>query len=464
MISASPLPDPEILSQLVAAEESRVRSLDTTQSLALISLPLHLGQFDILRWLRSSTECPRSYWSSRDRSLEYGGIGNVLQQQHWQRATFPERLDELQQLLRGCSLSRQIRAFVGCRFDPDSVNDEIWRDFPHQSIQLPELSVINHAGEFTAFITTLVGPNHDRDSLMSRVLELAQHLQSCHDIGENNYSLMRRCDLPNQSGWKQAVQTAISAIESQQVEKIVLARRTDFLPDRAINALDLLVELSRNAANCYQVMYSPTNESTLVCLSPEQLFSCDGLRLSTEAVAGTIRRGESDIEDLTFENRLRNSAKDQTEQRIVQDGIAASLAPLCDEIEVSTAATVMKLAHVQHLKSEFRAILRPTTTLGSIFQALHPTAAVCGMPRTEALRMLVELEHFDRGWYASGIGVVGSESCEFAVGIRSVLFHPRALSIFTGAGIVSQSDYNTEWQELEDKLQSIIPSEVGTDD
>ena len=75
--------------------------------------------------------------------------------------------------------------------------------------------------------------------------------------------------------------------------------------------------------------------------------------------------------------------------------------------------------------------------------------------------MLTELEQFERGWYAGGIGVVSAEITELSVGIRSLLVRDKILIVFTVAGIVKQSKPSEEWMEIEEKLQSIVHSIDG---
>ena len=83
---------------------------------------------------------------------------------------------------------------------------------------------------------------------------------------------------------------------------------------------------------------------------------------------------------------------------------------------------------------------------------LHPTPAVGGYPRGEALGEIRQLEPFDRGWYAGPVGWIGAEASEFAVGLRSGLVRGRTLALFSGAGIVAGSVPDEEWTEIEQKI------------
>lgn len=461
MISASTLLDPGNLTNLIATAESRIRLQDQSADLLPFCLQIPLGRFNILSWLRSMSDTSRYYWSNREKSFEFGGMGNVLHQYSWRSATLPEQIDELQSILRKFETGAPIKAFVGGAFDPEAAMDEIWQGIPRQCIHLPELCVIREDETVQALITILLDRTVDQQDHIDRVIRLAQRLEYAETLQECDLCISRTHDVPDQGQWKRAVETSIAAINNGQIKKIVLARRTDYTLQQQVDPIDLLNQLSESAANCYRILYAPAGAAAFLSVSPERLFLCRGRLLSTEAVAGTVRRGVSEIEDLALENRLRTNAKDHAEQSFVVEGIADSLSTLCEKVEYSATALVMKLSCVQHLVSEFRAIMNRHATMGDAFSALHPTAAVCGTPREWALELLRDLESFDRGWYASPIGVVGIDQCEFAVGIRSAVLRRNSLSLFTGAGIVRQSDPQTEWQELEDKLQSVLPGGIG---
>ena len=98
----------------------------------------------------------------------------------------------------------------------------------------------------------------------------------------------------------------------------------------------------------------------------------------------------------------------------------------------------------------------------------NPTPAVGGFPRPQALKLIQELEPFERGWYAAPVGWVGYDDAEFAVAIRSGLVDRDRLLLFAGAGIVSGSQAEEEWAEVENKIRhftdlftDIIPQQIS---
>ena len=88
---------------------------------------------------------------------------------------------------------------------------------------------------------------------------------------------------------------------------------------------------------------------------------------------------------------------------------------------------------------------------------LHPTPAVAGWPRAEALDWIAQVEPGERGWYAGGVGWMNeSGDGDFAVGIRSIAIRGEEARVFAGAGIVEGSDPEQEWNETEIKMKGML--------
>ncbi|KAJ1490384.1 ADC synthase, partial [Baffinella frigidus] len=188
--------------------------------------------------------------------------------------------------------------------------------------------------------------------------------------------------------------------------------------------------------------------------------------IETMAIAGTRPRSATTAaQDAELEEELVASAKDNYENednyelevtaRYIQERVGA----VAQDISTSDIF-VLKLRHVQHLARRIRAVRRPSDKDGQTFigllQTLNPTPAVCGESRPVATEFIRRQERFDRGFYGGPVGFVSSVSCEFAVGIRSVLCEPRALHVYAGAGIVPGSDPDSEWAETDHKMRPIL--------
>jgi menaquinone-specific isochorismate synthase len=261
-----------------------------------------------------------------------------------------------------------------------------------------------------------------------------------------------REDSPDLQGWRENVERALSAFSEGRLGKVVLARRAEFGFFGDLDPTLLLESLKATTPGCFHFYAEPESGTAFLGASPERLFRRDGRSVESEAVAGTRPRGVSSAEDDGLRDDLLHSAKDLSEHTYVSKGIREALAPLCEELEIEDCVSEMKLARGRHLRSKVRGTLKDGVTEAGLLDAMHPTPAVGGHPRIEALEQIHALEPFDRGWYAGPVGWIGQEASEFAVGIRSGLVRGQTLALYSGAGIVAGSVPDEEWAEIEQKI------------
>jgi len=190
--------------------------------------------------------------------------------------------------------------------------------------------------------------------------------------------------------------------------------------------------------------------------TPERLYKRKGRKIFSEAIAGTRPRGIDEAHDRALATELMNSSKDAKEHKYVVDAIQAALAPLCKTLHPDSHVSLKKWQGSQHLVTQFEGELDSKVIDHQILSALHPTPAVAGYPIQAATEAILQLEPFNRGWYAGPVGYVGYNEAEFAVAIRSGLVQQNRLSLFAGAGIVSGSTAREEWEEIENKIGNFI--------
>jgi menaquinone-specific isochorismate synthase len=287
----------------------------------------------------------------------------------------------------------------------------------------------------------------------TEILEEVERLSFSQDAsGDTLAEPVSRTDHPDREGWRLNVERALAAFLEGRLDKVVLARRTEFGFAEEVDAALLAERLEEATPGCFHFYVEPEAGVAFVGASPERLFRREGYLIESEAVAGTRPRGASEADDDELRDDLLRSEKDKAEHDHVRVGIGEALGPLCDELEVEGGASEMKTASRRHLVSRVRGVLREGVTDPEILRALHPTPAVGGYPKEEALAEIRAAEPFDRGWYAGPVGWIGANEAEFAVGIRSGLVRGRSLSLFSGAGIVEGSVSEAEWAEVEQKI------------
>jgi len=158
--------------------------------------------------------------------------------------------------------------------------------------------------------------------------------------------------------------------------------------------------------------------------------------------------------DKALGEQLLRSEKDLREHQYVATHVEKRLRHLCETGIHKGDLSLLQLATVQHLITHFDGMLASDVSDADVLAAMHPTPAVGGYPVDRAVKKIDELEPFDRGWYAGPVGWIGHDAAEFAVAIRSGLVTGDRLHLFGGAGIVNGSTAESEWREIENKLNS----------
>jgi menaquinone-specific isochorismate synthase len=105
---------------------------------------------------------------------------------------------------------------------------------------------------------------------------------------------------------------------------------------------------------------------------------------------------------------------------------------------------------------EINAKLNAQTNDAHLLHNLHPTPAVGGSPKLPALQFINDKEYYNRGWYAGTVGYLRVDKSDFSVAIRSALLSDNKIKLFAGAGIGIGSIADQEWQELENKIHTIL--------
>jgi menaquinone-specific isochorismate synthase len=262
--------------------------------------------------------------------------------------------------------------------------------------------------------------------------------------------------------FRTAVNGGLAAIASGDVKKIVLARVQEMRAGGPLHPLRLLNGLRERFPECYSFSVANGCGQSFIGASPERLVRVSKGVLETEALAGSARRGASASEDAALGAALLSSEKDLREQRHVLDSIVRRLAPLGLTLTFPEAPSLRKLANVQHLHTPVSATLPAGVHLLDALARLHPTPAVGGSPREEAVARIRDLEGFPRGLYAGAIGWMNSRGGgEFLVGIRSALVDGNTARLYAGAGIVAGSDPEKEFAETELKFRAMREALLG---
>jgi len=260
----------------------------------------------------------------------------------------------------------------------------------------------------------------------------------------------------DRAAWIRAVRLTLEEIREGGITKAVLARSREIPLRPSADAISILATLRDAYPTCYRFLIDDGRGNAFLGASPERLVRLSGGEVSTEAVAGTQRCGPGeDAEELA--RALVARAKDRNEQSVVVRHLLEALGPVCETLEAPGNPEVMRLPHLLHLRTRVRGLARQDANVLDLLSRLHPTPAVAGWPKSQALDWIRRTEGRDRGWYSGAVGWVNAAGDgDFAVGIRTVGIHAGCARVFAGAGIVEGSDPELEWNETELKMKGIL--------
>jgi len=187
-----------------------------------------------------------------------------------------------------------------------------------------------------------------------------------------------------------------------------------------------------------------------------------GNNVASMCLAGTIAKGSTEQETQANAAALLADDKNRREHDFVVQFMRQVFARNCYNVNIPAEPTILPLQHVQHLYTPVAAQVMDGTSLLSLAAQLHPTPALSGTPVGEALMCLREAEGYNRGFFGGSVGYVDAAGDgEFSVAIRSGVFDGEAGWLYAGCGIVEGSDAQSEYDEIDLKLKTILTAFEG---
>ncbi len=193
----------------------------------------------------------------------------------------------------------------------------------------------------------------------------------------------------------------------------------------------------------------------VLSLSPERLFSLNDGNISARPIAGTKKRQHDKILDDLELNDLKTCPKENAEHAMLVDLMRNDLNQVAEEntVVVDEDRTVEFYSHVMHLVSNVSC--QTKASLKEIFSALFPGGTITGAPKQSVMDTIAELEATPRGPYTGSFGYISGQGLDFNILIRSIFRYKDQAYLNAGAGIVIDSDPESEWQEIHKKAQAI---------
>lgn len=419
-------------------------------------------------FLRHGAGGERGFWARGERWVAHRGVAAEVRVDDADGEGRYEKVADAARRVVGNPLladratsAPRSRFYGGFSFRPDHTAAGVWSDFPSGLFHLPAFELEGDlSGDAWLRARVLVDGEPDPDlfgRLRRNAEALRAELAALADFEGAPPEASGTSVATDRDAWEGAVDSSLDAIRGGSISKAVLARTLDVTVEPLVDPVDVVEQLWDRNRGSHVFLFEPVSGVALVGAAPETVATLrDGVFHAT-AVAGSIRRGDSPREQAELAARLLASDKDRVEQRIALDDMVARLETVAHQIRTDPQPHVLTLARIQHLETEIRASVPGGVGVLDLLRLLHPTPAVCGLPRDGAMAFLAEEEPFDRGWYSGPVGWFDADgNGVFAPALRTGVTTGSGWRLFAGAGIVEGSVPSLEWEETGIKFQPML--------
>lgn len=257
-------------------------------------------------------------------------------------------------------------------------------------------------------------------------------------LEENNYF-----EAETEAEYIEKLENLIQIIKENKLPKVVLSRRKIFKDFKDINLKASFENLCTMYPNAFRYIFSNGEISWMGAFS-EVLgkYNKANNSFETMSLAGTIPVNET------------WTTKEIEEQKPVSLYIRNVLKNYSDHIEESETHDHIS-GNIKHLRTDFKAIIE-RSDLEEIISELHPTPAVCGIPKEFCKEIISNIEKFPRELYAGYIKIETEDFIYFFVNLRCAKLYKNAVHAFVGGGITAESNPQKEWRETELKSEAIL--------
>ena len=434
----------------------------------LLSCSLPCDGVSFAGFLAAAESQARFYWENCDEQIAFAGVGAAVELMAWGPERFAKILAYARELFDGAYVEEEDypltypRLFGGFSFRHDFMLDNTWSIYTPAFFALPHYQLVRNGDATWLTINTQIPHNESPETLIpdlrAALREKIAQLKSSEllmEAGEEN--ALQSIDYPmSYPVWEAMIEEATQGIRSGALRKVVLARAAELRFRERVKLLPILRHLAAQYANCYRFLFEPRPRYAFYGASPELLASVQGKRLETMALAGSAARGDTDEADRRLGDALLANEKERHEHDIVVEKMCQRLSPMTESLEVQPSR-LLKLSNIQHIHTPIQGRLKRSSGILPLIEALHPTPALGGDPRRDALRLIRDLEPIPRGWYGAPVGWINSHyDGQFAVAIRSAVAQEARAWVYAGAGIVADSIPRREWEETELKFRPML--------
>lgn len=259
--------------------------------------------------------------------------------------------------------------------------------------------------------------------------------------------------------YEDGVRRAKEYIAAGDAFQIVLSRRlqreTDAAPFSIYRSLRMI-----NPSPYMFYLNFPEQDIIVIGASPEMMvrYDADTNTANVRPIAGTIKRGVNQAEDLINEKAMLADPKERAEHLMLVDLGRNDLGRVCDygTVSVPEMFVVERYSHVMHIVSHVEGKLRKGMDAFSLLRATFPAGTLSGAPKIRAMAIIEELEGTRRGLYGGAVGYFSYDgSMDTCITIRTILMRGKTMYLQVGAGLVADSVPEAEYEESVNKGRAV---------
>lgn len=291
-------------------------------------------------------------------------------------------------------------------------------------------------------------------------LSMSKTLMTEEDVILEDFDALKDVSAGDKESHIALVQKGVNSINKGDFEKVVLSRHVEI---NNLNADPLLIfkRLLHTYNSAFVYCWYHPKVGLWVGATPETLLQVEGNDFSTMALAGT--QEYEGVMDVIW------NQKERDEQQMVTDYVANNLDSFTSKLDISEPKTI-RAGNVLHIKSDLIGRLNEhENSLQKLIYALHPTPAVCGLPKIEAMQFILDNENYNREFYSGFLGELNKEvkikprtgklnienraftynkrASHLFVNLRCMQLQNNSATIYVGGGITKASNPEKEWEE-----------------
>lgn len=407
----------------------------------------------------------RMYWQNREKTFTLVGLGHahVLTSDAAQGRfeTIKEDWKSLCRQIVNEEHAVQPVLFGGFSFDPLNDKESEWTNFPQAYFAVPTFQLIlkgEQAYVSIHLITEQQGSFAEFEALRKERDKLIHAAQVSEVDKYDKPQAIGHLELRKEE-YLHSIQQVTDIIKAEKVEKVVIARALKLEFDKKLSPTAALYQVSNEQPESF-LFGLEAEEQFFFGATPERLVKVEDKKALSTCLAGSTPRGKTVEKDTELGNALLTDPKNRGEHQYVVNMISEVFEAYCSQASVPKLPKLMKIRDIQHLYTPVEGNLNPGATLFDLVEALHPTPALGGEPKLEAMEMIREYEALNRGYYAAPVGWIDAKGDgEFAVAIRSALLDGKEAYLYAGGGIVAdstpQSEYDETWVKFRPMLRAL---------